>query len=164
MSDLYRNSYLRHGLLVPGAEGDSLREVRARRDEARRAGAGPITRLLLFFYARIAAQQEAFNPGLARVRSLFDAAGEGRERLAERYRELFRPLLPQLFWLGTNVRLMLLVVLLAFDAACWFFWLGLTVLNLALLMLVRAHERRARTLLAEQVPGAADPASEGAPR
>lgn len=163
MADLYRNSYLRHGLLYRGAEGDSLREVRARRDEARRAGAGPITRLLLFFYVRIAAQQEGFNPGLARVRARFDAAGE-RERLAERYRELFRPLLPQLFWLGTNVRLMLLLVLLAFGAARWFFWLGLTVLNLALLVLVRAHERRAQTLLAEQVHGAADPASEGAPR
>jgi phosphatidylglycerophosphate synthase len=162
MADLYRTSYLRHGLLVPGAEGDSLREVRARRDEARRSGKGPITRLLLFFYLRIAAQQEAFNPSLARVRSRFDVAGEARERLAERYRELFRPLLPQLFWLGTNVRLILLLVLLALGAARWFFWLGLTVLNLALVLLVWAHERRARTLLAE-AQGAAAPAPEGSP-
>jgi phosphatidylglycerophosphate synthase len=162
MADLYRNSYLRHGLLVPGAEGDSLREVRARRDEARRSGAGPITGLLLFFYERIAAQQEAFNPSLARVRSRFDAAGDARERLAGRYRELFRPLLPQLFWLGTNVRLMLLLVLLALGAASWFFWLGLTALNLALFLLVRAHDRRARTLLAEDRVAAA-PAPEGSP-
>jgi phosphatidylglycerophosphate synthase len=157
MADLYRNSYLRFALLCGGAEGDTPSEVREMRSRARQAGA--VERVLLFFYLRIAGQQEALSPRLTALRSAFalpeasdrqpGAGVPDRQAFAARYRELFQPLVPRLAWLGTNVRVLLLLALLPVDAIRTFFWVNVTVLNLALALLVRAHERRARTLLGE---------------
>ncbi len=155
MADLYRNSYLRFALLDAGAEGESLREVREMRARARDAGV--VERVLLFFYLRIARQQEGWNPQLTTLRAALARSPDGqaaagvpdRQAVAARYRELFQPLVPQLAWLGTNVRVLLLLALLPVGAIRTFFWVNVTVLNLALALLVRAHERRARKLLGE---------------
>jgi hypothetical protein len=155
MADLYRNSFLRFALLDAGAEGDTQREVREMRAQARQAG--PVARVLLFVYLRIARQQEGLNPKLTALRAALASSSDRQanasapegQAFAARYRALFQPLVPQLAWLGTNLRVLLLLVLLPFDAIRPFFWLNLTALNLALALLVRAHERRAGALLGE---------------
>jgi hypothetical protein len=147
MADVYRNSYLRYALCDAGAEGDWRSDLQAQSAAARAQRKGLLLRVLLFFYERVAAQQEGLNPQLTALRKELDTRRLDMELVSRSYRRLFRPLLPQLAWLGTNVRVFVLLLFLPFDAVGGFFWVNLTLMNAALVLFLRAHERRARTLL-----------------
>lgn len=149
LADLYRHAYLRFALLDVGSEDDFAEDLQAEQRRARRERESWLTRMLLWFYVRVALQQEQLNPQLTKLRRLLIAAGDAGGALAPRYRQLVRPLVPQLAWLGTNVRVLLLLLVLSLDAVSLFFWANLTVMNLALVLFIRAHERRVAMLLRE---------------
>jgi hypothetical protein len=163
LADLYRHAYLRFALLDAGSEDDFSDDLRRERQRAGRDREPWLTRMLLWFYVRVAVQQEQLNPRLTALRRTLIAAGEAGAAAAPRYRQLLRPLVPQLAWLGTNVRVLLLLLVLPFDAIGVFFWANLTLMNLALVLCIRAHERRAGVLLGEIAGAAAGGAGEARP-
>lgn len=147
LADLYRHAYLHFALQV-GSEGDLSEDLRDRQARARAERAPRLERMLLWFYVRVALQQEALNPRLSALRRRPPASNAEAAHLALLYRERLKPLLPQLAWLGTNVRVGLVLLVLLFDAVPWFFWVNLTVMNLAMAAFIAAHERRISRLLA----------------
>jgi phosphatidylglycerophosphate synthase len=147
-ADYYRNTYLYFVTAGVRKGVDSSSELRSdyRKLTWRQA---PWQKLLLVLYLNFTRQQEMLAP---RLKTLRDVAGrlfhsEIPDWFRTRYRNLARPTLKWWGLLMTNIRMVVLFVLLFISQPVYYFWFELIPLNLLFVYLLFRQEKMAGSML-----------------
>ncbi|MEO6969404.1 MAG: CDP-alcohol phosphatidyltransferase family protein, partial [Chthoniobacterales bacterium] len=129
-ADYFRNAYLYFAEGTGRAELDSSNALQTEFDRLRWSER-PWQKFLLRLYLNYTRQQEWLCPSLDQMkRTGVDATS------ANAYRDQARPLLKWTNLLATNPRMILLFAFLLVAQPVWYFWIELTLFNLALVFLL----------------------------
>jgi len=109
----------------------------------------PWQKLLLALYLNFTGQQEMLAPRLKMLRDFVCKSfhGEIPDRVRTRYRDLASPMLKWWGLLMTNVRMLVLFVLLFMSQPVYYFWFELIPLNLLFVYLLFRQENMAESVL-----------------
>jgi CDP-alcohol phosphatidyltransferase-like enzyme len=147
-ADYYRNGYLYFVRGRSRADLDSSLDLRMEFRHLRWRDQ-PWHKFLLALYLNFTSQQELLAPGLRRLHKAIERTfpEEIPLWLQMRYRDIAQPMLRWWRLLMTNLRMLLLFVLLFIGQPIWYFWIELTVFNLLLIYLVLRQENMSQSLL-----------------